>query len=147
MQDILDYETRPSYRLTVRAIDTISGKFAEVDVSISVLDENDHPPKFSQHFYNISVSEATAIATPILQVETTDEDTGPSAGVSYRLEDANGTLPENFFMEGNSGLLILKKGLDRESSPSHLFKIVATDSGRTPLSSIAYVLVTGKSCA
>lgn len=145
MEDKLDFEERANYRLAVRAIDSISGKFAEVVVSIAVLDENDHPPVFSQHFYNVSVSEATSIATPILHIETTDKDTGVNAGVSYELQDANDTLPENFFMEGGSGVLILKKGLDRETNPSHLFKVIATDTGKTPLSSTAYVLVTGNS--
>lgn len=127
----------------MRAIDSISGKFAEVEVSIAVLDENDHPPQFSQNFYNISVSEATAIATPILHILTSDQDTGVNAGVSYKLEDENGTLPANFFMEGGSGVLILKKSLDRETKPSHLFKVIATDTGTPPMSSLTYVFVSG----
>nr|XP_053631087.1 fat-like cadherin-related tumor suppressor homolog isoform X2 [Cherax quadricarinatus] len=142
VQDGLDYETQNSYQLTVRATDSYSGKWAEVVVSVQVTDVNDNPPEFLQHFYNITVSEATAIATPVLTVTTSDEDTGPNAGVSYRLMGLNGTLPKNFYMEGDSGVLILKQGLDRETVPIHHFLVQAIDKGTPPLSSTAHILVT-----
>lgn len=112
-------------------------------MSVQVIDINDNPPVFLQHFYNITVSEATAIATPILSVTTTDEDTGLNAGVSYGLLGLNGTLPKNFYMEPNSGVLILKQGLDRETNPVHHFLVQAVDKGTPQLSSTAHVLITG----
>ncbi|XP_042222155.1 fat-like cadherin-related tumor suppressor homolog isoform X3 [Homarus americanus] len=142
VQDGLDFETRNSYQLTVRATDSYSGKWAEVVVSVQVIDVNDNPPEFLQHFYNVTVSEATAIATPILTVSSSDQDTGPNAGVSYRLMGLNGTLPKNFYMEGDSGILILKQGLDRETAPVHHFLVQAIDKGTPPLSSTAHILVT-----
>ncbi|XP_064094852.1 fat-like cadherin-related tumor suppressor homolog isoform X3 [Macrobrachium nipponense] len=140
--DDLDYETRNAYQLTVRATDSYSGKWAEVVVSVQVIDVNDNAPTFHEHFYNISVSEATAVATPILTVTTTDEDTGPNAGVTYRLMGLNGSLPENFYMEGDSGILILKQGLDRETTPVHHFLVQAIDKGTPPLSSTAHIFIT-----
>lgn len=142
VQDELDYETYNAYQLTVRATDSYSGKWAEVVVSVQVIDVNDNPPAFMQHFYNVTVSEATAIATPILTVTTSDQDTGPNAGVSYQLLGLNGTLPENFYMEGDSGVLILKQGLDRETTPVHHFLVQAIDKGTPPLSSTSHILVT-----
>lgn len=80
VQDSIDYESKSSYQLTVRAADSYSGKWAEVILSIQITDINDNPPEFLQYLYQLNVSEATAIATPILTVTTTDRDTGPNAG-------------------------------------------------------------------
>ena len=141
--DELDYEAENSYQLTVRASDSYSSKWAEVTVSVQVVDVNDNPPEFMEYFYNVTVSEATAIASEILKVTSMDKDTENNKGVSYRLENFNGTIPEHFYMEGSSGALILKKGLDREKITSHHFTIVATDTGSPPLSSTANVLISG----
>lgn len=143
VQDKLDFETQNSYQLTARATDSYSGKWAEVVVSVQVIDINDNPPIFLQHFYNITVSEATAIATPILSITTTDQDTGPNAGVSYGLLGLNGTAPKHFYMESKSGMLILKQRLDRETTPVHHFLVQAIDKGTPQLSSTAHVLITG----
>ena len=74
--DELDYEQKKQYELTVRATDSVSGVYAEVLVSILVLDVNDCPPEFSQDSYNISVSEAAPFGTSVLKVSSRDNDTG-----------------------------------------------------------------------
>lgn len=76
MVDELDYEQKKQYELTVRATDSVSGVYAEVLVSILVLDVNDCPPEFTQDSYNISVSEAAVFGTPVLRVNSRDNDTG-----------------------------------------------------------------------
>lgn len=74
--DELDYEQKKQYELTVRATDSVSGVYAEVLVSILVLDVNDCPPEFTQDSYNISVSEAAPFGTSVLKVSSRDNDTG-----------------------------------------------------------------------
>lgn len=74
--DELDYEQKKQYELTVRATDSVSGVYAEVLVSILVLDVNDCPPEFTQDSYNISVSEAAPFGTSVLRVSSRDNDTG-----------------------------------------------------------------------
>lgn len=74
--DELDYEQKKQYELTVRATDSVSGVYAEVLVSILVLDVNDCPPEFTQDSYNVSVSEAAPFGTSILRVYSRDNDTG-----------------------------------------------------------------------
>lgn len=76
MVDELDYEQKKQYELTVRATDSVSGVYAEVLVSILVLDVNDCPPEFTQDSYNISVSEAASFGTSVLRVSSRDNDTG-----------------------------------------------------------------------
>lgn len=113
-------------------------------VSVQIIDTNDNPPVFSESFYNISVSESAAVASQVVQVSSTDEDSGKNAGVSYSLSGLNGSLPENFYMEGSSGMLVLKKALDKETHSFHHFKVIATDMGTPPLSSTAEIYVMGK---
>lgn len=84
MVDELDYEQKKQYELTVRATDSVSGVYAEVLVSILVLDVNDCPPEFTQDSYNISVSEAASFGTSVLRVSSRDNDTGKLV-VSFKL--------------------------------------------------------------
>ncbi|KAF2364658.1 EGF-like calcium-binding domain [Trinorchestia longiramus] len=141
VQDELDFENQSRYLITVRGIDTVSGKFSDVQVSISVLDSNDHSPTFVSPFLNFTVSEATAIATPIMKIETSDKDTGINAEVSYRLEASAGSSLDYFFMEQRSGVVVLKRNLDRETESFHILTIVAIDEGSPPRSSTAYALI------
>lgn len=85
MVDELDYEQKKQYELTVRATDSVSGVYAEVLVSILVLDVNDCPPEFTQDSYNISVSEAAPFGTSVLRVSSRDNDTGKSVKLNLNL--------------------------------------------------------------
>ena len=51
LQDQLDYEATSFYQLTVRATDTFSGKWADVQLALQVLDVNDNRPQFSQYVF------------------------------------------------------------------------------------------------
>ncbi|CAL4064237.1 unnamed protein product, partial [Meganyctiphanes norvegica] len=142
VQDTIDFESQKGYQLTVRAADSVSGKFAEVVVSVQVIDGNDNSPVFPQHIYRLNVSEAADIATPILTVSTTDRDIGPNAGVSYQVINSNGTIPDDFYITSDTGILMLKRSLDREKLQYHQFLVVATDKGTPPLSAYAQIIVT-----
>lgn len=74
--DELDYETKQSYDLIVRATDSVSGVSAEVPVSIVVTDINDSPPTLPHDNYEITVSESLPFGSSILRVTAQDNDTG-----------------------------------------------------------------------
>lgn len=74
--DELDYETKQSYDLIVRATDSVSGVSAEVPVSIVVTDINDSPPTLPVDNYDITVSESASFGSPILKVTAQDNDIG-----------------------------------------------------------------------
>ena len=76
--DELDYETKQSYDLIVRATDSVSGVSAEVPVSIVVTDVNDSPPTLPTDNYEITVSESAPFGSAILKVTAQDNDTGES---------------------------------------------------------------------
>ncbi|CAL4071038.1 unnamed protein product, partial [Meganyctiphanes norvegica] len=128
----IDFESVSLYKVIVRAIDSVSSKWTDALVSISIKDANDNPPQFSHHLYELNVSEATAISTSILTVTTNDLDTGINAGVTYQAQDMNGSMLEDFYIISDTGILVLKKSLDRERQDKHDFLIVAIDTGKPP---------------
>lgn len=142
--DELDYEQKKQYDLTIRATDSVSGVYAEVLVSILVLDVNDCPPEFSQDSYNISVSEAALFGTELLRLSARDNDTGINKQIRYTIE--NKTVEEHgensfdlFHVDPEEGIVYLKRSLDHETADSHHFTVVATDRGVPSLSSTAHV--------
>ncbi|XP_043267899.1 fat-like cadherin-related tumor suppressor homolog isoform X3 [Venturia canescens] len=139
--DELDYEQKKQYELTVRATDSVSGVYAEVLVSILVLDVNDCPPEFTQDSYNISVSEAASFGTSILKVGSRDNDTGMNQQVRYAIQNDTENSNELFHIDPEEGVIFLKRSLDHESHDSHHFTVIAMDRGVPSLSSTAHVWV------
>ncbi|XP_024879658.1 fat-like cadherin-related tumor suppressor homolog isoform X4 [Temnothorax curvispinosus] len=139
--DELDYEQKKQYELTVRATDSVSGVYAEVLVSILVLDVNDCPPEFTQDSYNISVSEAAVFGTPVLRVSSRDNDTGINQQVRYAIQNDTEDSTDLFHIDPDEGVIFLKRSLDHESRESHHFTVIAMDRGVPSLSSTAHVWV------
>ncbi|XP_014488108.1 PREDICTED: fat-like cadherin-related tumor suppressor homolog [Dinoponera quadriceps] len=139
--DELDYEQKKQYELTVRATDSVSGVYAEVLVSILVLDVNDCPPEFTQDSYNISVSEAASFGTSVLRVSSRDNDTGINQKVRYAIQNDTENSTELFHIDPDEGVIFLKRSLDHETRESHHFTVIAMDRGVPSLSSTAHVWV------
>ncbi|XP_076387964.1 FAT atypical cadherin kugelei isoform X3 [Megachile rotundata] len=140
--DELDYEQKKQYELTVRATDSVSGVYAEVLVSILVLDVNDCPPEFTQDSYNISVSEAAPFGTSVLKVSSRDNDTGINQQVRYAIQNDTENSTDLFHIDPEEGVIFLKRSLDHEAHESHHFTVIAIDRGVPSLSSTAHVWVT-----
>ncbi|XP_023289907.1 fat-like cadherin-related tumor suppressor homolog isoform X2 [Orussus abietinus] len=140
--DELDYEQKKQYELTVRATDSVSGVFAEVLVSILVLDVNDCPPEFTQDSYNISVSEAAPFGTSVLKLSSRDNDTGINQEVRYSLENDTQGSAELFHVDPEEGVIFLKRSLDHETRDVHHLTVIASDKGVPSLTSTAHVWVT-----
>lgn len=130
----LDYESEPRHELKVWATDSVSGARAAVPVTIHVEDINDCAPLFEQSWYNVSVSEATPVASPLLEVRASDRD-GPKLELRLAADDT-------FHLEA-TGVLRLRAPLDREAQAVHRLQVVASDAGHpAPLSSTARIWVT-----
>ncbi|XP_076227334.1 FAT atypical cadherin kugelei isoform X9 [Nomia melanderi] len=140
--DELDYEQKKQYELTVRATDSVSGVYAEVLVSILVLDVNDCPPEFTQDSYNVSVSEAASFGTSVLKVSAKDNDTGINQQVRYAIQNDTEGSTDLFHIDPEEGVIFLKRSLDHEAHESHHFTVIAIDRGVPSLASTAHVWVT-----
>ncbi|XP_041488205.1 protocadherin Fat 1 isoform X1 [Microtus oregoni] len=137
----LDFESHPAYKLSIRATDSLTGAHAEVFVDIIVEDINDNPPMFVQQSYAITLSEASVIGTPVLQVRATDSDSEPNRGISYQMFGNHSKSHDHFHIDSSTGLISLVRPLDYEQSQQHKVYVRAVDGGMPPLSSDVIVTV------
>lgn len=85
----LDFETRPSYVLTMMARDgaTSNALTAFATVTINVIDVQDQPPVFTNAPYSSTIAENTPEDTFVLTVIASDGDTGNPRPIQLSLVD------------------------------------------------------------
>ncbi|XP_077154662.1 protocadherin Fat 3 isoform X5 [Ranitomeya variabilis] len=137
----LDFETNPSFKLTVRASDSLTSARAEVIVDISINDVNDNPPIFQFPSYNATLSESSLIGTPVLQVVATDADSYNNKVIRYQIVQDVFNNTDSFHIDSTSGLILTARLLDHEVSQQSVLKIRATDNGFPSLSSEVLVTI------
>lgn len=124
----LDREAIPQYRLIMKATDG-GGRFCTAEIFINIQDENDNPPEFvDKQFthieeYNMTISESAEVNTLLTRVTATDEDLGINGKVRFSLDDSSG----HFHCDETSGIISLKKPLDREVQSSYNLVVKAFD--------------------
>ncbi|XP_075073149.1 cadherin-23 [Mixophyes fleayi] len=145
----LDREKLSEYRLTVTVKDNpenIRNSRRDFDLLIvTISDENDNRPVFSQGSYQAEIMENSPAGTPIIVLNgpilALDNDLGPNAVVSYRLL---GSQMDFFTMHNSTGVVAVKSGrvIDREaySVPVLNLTLVAEDIGK--LNSTAVLVLT-----
>ncbi|XP_043928134.1 protocadherin Fat 3 isoform X2 [Protopterus annectens] len=130
----LDYETISSYKITIKATDSLTGARAEVTADIAVNDVNDNPPIFKQKLYEATLSEASMIGTPVLQVVANDADSESNKIIHYQIVKDRLNSTDYFHIDSTSGLILTARILDHELIQQFSFIIKATDNGVPPLS-------------
>ncbi|XP_074554309.1 cadherin EGF LAG seven-pass G-type receptor 1 isoform X2 [Halichoeres trimaculatus] len=129
-----DRETRSKYHLIVEASD--QGKepgprSATATVHITVEDENDNYPQFSEKRYLVKVPENVGVNTKVVQVEATDKDEGNNAKVHYSI--ISGNVKGQFYIHSPTGVIDVINPLDYEMIREYNLRIKAQDGGRPPL--------------
>ncbi|KAM8862615.1 cadherin EGF LAG seven-pass G-type receptor 3 isoform 2-T2 [Spinachia spinachia] len=131
----VDRENNEHYTLHVEASD--QGKepgprSATVKVFITVLDENDNVPQFSEKRYVVAVKEDVRPHTEILRVSATDRDKDSNAAVHYNI--ISGNSRGQFSIDSVTGEIHVVAPLDFESEREYTLRVRAQDNGRPPLS-------------
>lgn len=122
----LDREKIPHYTLTVKAVDKDNDSFsATATIVVTVLDVNDHAPRFSQIFIT-DVSEDAPVGFSIIWITATDNDVGVNAVIEYTILGQNNNFP--FSIDKASGVIVLSEPLDREDQDHYIIKVNANDS-------------------
>ncbi|XP_036373685.1 cadherin EGF LAG seven-pass G-type receptor 1-like [Megalops cyprinoides] len=129
-----DRETQSQYQLIVEAND--QGKdpgprSSTATVHITVEDENDNYPQFSEKRYVVQVLENVAVNTRVAQVEATDKDEGNNARVHYSI--ISGNVKGQFYIHSPTGVIDVINPLDYEMIREYNLRIKAQDGGRPPL--------------
>ncbi|XP_072928982.1 cadherin EGF LAG seven-pass G-type receptor 3 isoform X2 [Hemitrygon akajei] len=131
----VDRETIEKYALLVEANDQGKDpgpKSATVKVYITVLDENDNVPQFSEKRYIVQVREDIRPHTEILRVTATDLDKDNNALVHYNI--ISGNSRGQFSIDSITGVIEVVTSLDFEVEREYALRVRAQDAGRPPLS-------------
>ncbi|KAJ8280395.1 hypothetical protein GJAV_G00054020 [Gymnothorax javanicus] len=126
----LDYETSPSYTITVVASDLgeAVSLSSTTTVSVIVTDINDNPPKFVEDYYRGAVRESDPPGEVVAVLNTKDDDSSDiNRQVSYHITGGN---PRGVFALGlvqGEWKMYVKRPLDREEQDLYLLNITASD--------------------
>ena len=126
-----DRETRDLYKFQVNARDKgLKGYLqSTANVTVYVLDDNDHAPKFKGDSYSMSVPENMNKSSSVGEVEAEDVDLGDNGRISYMIPSEYSHLP---FAILDDGTVITTKVLDRENISSYNLAVAASDHGNPP---------------
>ena len=106
---------------------------AAVSVQVTILDENDNPPTFSQGLFIISIPPNQPVNTTIDTIAATDLDSGENAIPRYEIT----TMPSGISLDisSSTGELFLLQPLPANYQTHYDLVVTATDSQNTLLSS------------
>ncbi|XP_066173800.1 protocadherin-23-like [Sylvia atricapilla] len=129
----LDRERVDVHRLVVEAWDGGSPRRrGRLRVSVRVLDENDNAPAFSRGEYRARLREDAPPGTVVCRLRATDPDLGANGEVRYAINRRQSDPDGYFAVEERSGVLRLRRPLDREARALHRLVVEARDGGSQP---------------
>uniref|UniRef100_A0A4W3J7T2 Cadherin-12 n=1 Tax=Callorhinchus milii TaxID=7868 RepID=A0A4W3J7T2_CALMI len=129
----MDREAREEYQVVIQAKDMgghMGGLSGTTQVTVTLTDVNDNPPKFPQSVYQMSVSEAAVPGVVVGRLNAKDNDIGENGMVSYSIIDGDG---KEFFeistdSQTQDGVIKLRKqGLDFETKRSYFLRVEANN--------------------
>ncbi|KAF0884172.1 CADH1 protein, partial [Crocuta crocuta] len=145
----LDREQIAKYMLYSHAVSS-NGEAIEdpMEIVITVTDQNDNKPEFTQQVFEGSVPEGALPGTSVMQVTATDADDDENtynAAIAYTILSQEPPLPESamFTINRETGVIsVVTTGLDRESVPTYTLVVQAADLQGEGLSTTATAVIT-----
>ncbi|KAM4833899.1 cadherin-1 [Thomomys bottae] len=144
----LDREHISKYVLYSHAVSS-NGNAVEdpMEIVITVTDQNDNKPEFTQAVFEGSVMEGTLPGTSVMQVSATDADDDVNtynAAIGYSILSQEPELPDRTMFTINKGtgvISVFTTGLDRESYPTYTLVVQAADLNGEGLSTTAKAVI------
>ncbi|CAH6789163.1 Fat4 [Phodopus roborovskii] len=127
-QGFLDFETKQSYHLTVKAFnvpDEEKCSFATVDIQLK--GTNEYVPRFVSKLYYFEVSEAAPRGTAVGEVFASDRDMGADGEVYYLI--FGNSRKKGFQIHKMTGQIYVSGLLDREKEERVSLKVLAKNFG------------------
>ncbi|KAM8924599.1 cadherin-23 [Pelodytes ibericus] len=123
----LDRENIAFYNITIMAKDRGNPPFSStVVVGVRVLDINDNDPVLLSLPQNITISENTAVSTPITRILASDADTGRNAILTFNITAGN--TDNTFYINENTGMVYMNRQLDREKVGEYSLTVTVKDN-------------------
>ena len=98
------------------------------DIRVTILDQNDNAPEFSQQTYDVEVKENNPVGLFLIQVQASDPDFGVNGQVEYVLYTEAMTY---IHVDPNSGNVTAMQSFDFEKYQTLSFGIIAKDGGES----------------
>lgn len=137
----LDREVQGSIELHVSARDGgPNTKYASTHLKVTILDENDEAPRFSENVIEVTLSENTPPYSLVATLSAVDNDQGTNGSVAYSFHSRN--YSKIFALDALTGQLTTMVALDRESVAAYTILVIAKDQGTPVQSSTATVVLT-----
>ncbi|XP_059523635.1 cadherin-1 isoform X1 [Myotis daubentonii] len=145
----LDREKIAKYRLCSHAVSS-NGNAVEdpMEIVITVRDQNDNRPEFTQAVFEGSVMEGALPGTSVMQVTATDADDEVNtynAAIAYRIisQEPNQPHEQMFTINKDTGVIsVLTTGLDSEKFPKYTLVVEAADLQGDGLRTTAKAVIT-----
>ncbi|XP_056626382.1 protocadherin alpha-8-like [Triplophysa dalaica] len=142
LRKLLDRERQVNHNLLVMAIDGGNPpRTGSIIINVTVLDDNDNRPKFSQELYSVSLEENAPFGTLVIELNATDLDEGQNGEVVYSFVKNNEKMVFETFELDSTGVIRVKGNVDFEKSDFYRFGIMASDKGQPPKASICRVVI------
>ncbi|KAF2367299.1 Cadherin [Trinorchestia longiramus] len=124
----LDREAKSKYFLSISARDRGKpSRIGSCNITVTVEDQNDNDPKFTQTRYTASITEDTPPGSSVLTVQAIDRDYGENSKITYSLSNETQWL---FKIDNETGVISTVGVLDREKQDRYNFEVRATDGGQ-----------------
>ncbi|XP_017287650.1 protocadherin Fat 3a isoform X2 [Kryptolebias marmoratus] len=134
----LDAEQRSFYNLTVLATDGTNTAYTQIH--ITVLDNNDNEPIFSQPIYEVTISEDTSPDTEVVQILASDRDEHHQLTYAlYSSIDPNSL--RLFRIHPSLGTIYTSQRLDHEACAQHILTVIVKDQEFPYRKNLARVLI------
>lgn len=143
---VLDRETRSVHTMTITCFDHGDPPLtASANLTVTVLDDNDHSPRFDSNEYSISIDENNQIGDVLLTVHATDEDSGDNGAIVYHMSASSSSFFSSnryFRIDPRTGTVFVDVILDRETDKFLEIDVTAEDLGKPRRTATSTVKVT-----
>ncbi|XP_052010959.1 protocadherin alpha-8-like [Xyrauchen texanus] len=143
LRKMLDRERQIKHSLTLTAIDGGNPpRSGSVIINVTVLDDNDNRPKFSQEVYSITLQENAHVDTLVIQLNATDLDEGQNAEIIYSfIKNIERLVYNTFNLNNTTGEIRVKSNVDFEKNDVYRVGVIAADKGQPPKTSNCRIII------
>ncbi|XP_026883859.2 protocadherin gamma-C5-like isoform X27 [Electrophorus electricus] len=131
LEKALDRENKAVHQLLITALDGGNPvRSGTSQINVTVLDINDNNPVFDKTVYKVNIPENSRRGTSFLKVNANDLDEGPNGEIGYSIgEHTLDSIRSLFYVDPQTGDVILNGQLDFETAPAYNIEISAKDKG------------------
>jgi len=141
---MLNYEVQTSFILTANVSNHLADPelYSTCQISISVADQNDNDPEFTQTFYRVSIPESTPKGTDIIVLTATDIDSGTNSELVFSITHLD--VPYSFTINQSTGAIATNMTFNLAPDVISVFEVSAMVADRgnpQPRSDVTSVFV------